>query len=131
VSQISRKKARADAKDTVAVQLRQDKSNDVTKDNHGKKFVSDDDEFFEASARENKTNATAVAMMVAQRELPNKEEAYDKYACYNGSTATMESCDDKECKERLSGPIDEASYKDKAMYEEEFTNYTNKHTMAY
>ncbi len=81
-------------------------SGDVTKDDHGKKFVSNNNKFFEASAREKKTKATAAAMMEAQREIPNKEEVYDKYACYDGSTTTMESCDDKECKERLSRPID-------------------------
>jgi hypothetical protein len=106
------------------------RSSDVTKDDHGKKFVSNDDLFFEASARENKRNATAVAMMEAQREIPNKEEAYDKYACYNGSTMTMELCNDKECKERLSGPIDDTMYKDEATYEEELTNYTYECTVA-
>jgi hypothetical protein len=90
------------------------RSGDVTEDNHTKKFVSDNDEFFEASARENKTKATAAAMMEAQHEIPNEEEAYDEYACYDGSTTTMESCDDKECKERSSGPIDETMYEDEA-----------------
>jgi hypothetical protein len=137
VSHSSRKKARAEAEDTAAAQLRQDeednlRSGDITEDDHGKKFVSDDDEFFEASARENKTKATAAAMMEAQREIPNEEEAYDEYACYDGSTATMESCDDEECEERrLSGPIDEASYEDEARYEEEFTNYTYERAVAY
>jgi hypothetical protein len=127
----SRKKARAEAKDTAAAQLRQDKSGDVTEDNHGKKIVSDNDKFFKALARENKTKTTAVAMMVAQRKLLNKEEAYDEYACYDGSTATMESCDDEECEEGLSRPINNAKYKDKAMDEEEFTNYTYERAMAY
>jgi hypothetical protein len=57
------------------------RSSDVTKDDHGKKFVSNDDKFFEASAQENKTKAMAAAMMEAQRKIPNKEEAYDEYAC--------------------------------------------------
>ncbi len=84
--------------------------------------MSDDDKFFEASARENKMKATAVAMMVAQREIPNEEEANDEYACYDGSTVTMESCDDEECEERSSGPIDDATYEDEAADKEEFTN---------
>jgi hypothetical protein len=54
---------------------------DITKDKHGKKFVSNDDKFFEASSRENKTKAMAAAMMEAQHKIPNKEEAYDEYAC--------------------------------------------------
>jgi hypothetical protein len=94
-------------------------SGNVTEDNHGKKFVSNEDKFFEALARENKTKATAAAMMEAQHEIPNEEEAYDKYACYDGSTTTMESCDDKECKERLSRPIDDTMGEDKAKYKEE------------
>ncbi len=93
--------------------------------------MSNNNELCKASARENKTKATAVAMMVAQRKLPNKEEAYDKYACYHGSTATMESCDDKECKERSSGPINYKAYEDEPTYKEEFTNYTYKCTVAY
>ncbi len=43
----------------------------------------------------------------------------------------MESCDDKECKERSSGPIDNVTYEDEAMYEEEFTNYTYERAVAY
>jgi hypothetical protein len=43
----------------------------------------------------------------------------------------MESCDDEECKERLSGPIDNTMYKDEATYEEELTNYTYECAMAY
>jgi hypothetical protein len=35
--------------------------------------VRNNDKFFEALAKENKTKATAVAMMVAQRKIPNKE----------------------------------------------------------
>ncbi len=62
------------------------RSGDVTEDDHGKNFVSDEDEFFEASSRENKTKATAAAMMEAQREILNKEEAYYGYVCYNGSS---------------------------------------------
>jgi hypothetical protein len=93
--------------------------------------MSDNDKFFEASSQENETKATAAAMMEAQREIPNKEEAYDKYACYNGSTTTMVLCDDEECKERSSGPIDDTMYKDKATYKEELTNYTYKHAVAY
>ncbi len=85
--------------------------------------MSDDDEFFEASARENKTKATAAAMMEAQ--------PYDEYACYDGSTTTMESCHDEECKERSSGPIDDAMYEDEATYEEELTNYTYERAVAY
>ncbi len=127
----SRKNARAEAEDTAVAQLRQDESGDVTEDDHGKKFVSNDDEFFEASARENKTKATAVAMMVAQREIPNKEEAYDEYACYDGSTVTMESRNNEECDERSSGPIDDATYEDEATDEEEFTNYTYERAVAY
>ena len=50
--------------------------------------------------------------MEAQREIPNEEEACDEYACYDGSTATMESCDDEEHEERMSGSEDEATYKD-------------------
>ena len=90
------------------------RSGNVTKVHHGKKFVINNNKFFEASARENKSKATAAAMMEAQCKIPNKEEAYDKYACYNGSTMTMELCNDKECKERLSGPIDDTMYKDEA-----------------
>jgi hypothetical protein len=70
-------------------------------------------------------------MMEAQHEIPNEEEAYDEYACYNGSTTTMELCDNAECKERLSGPIDDTMYKDKAMYKEELTNYTYEHAVVY
>jgi hypothetical protein len=106
-------------------------SGDVTKDDHGKKFVNDDDEFFGTSARVNKTKATAAAMMEAQRKIANKEEAYDEYACYNGSTTTMELCNNEECKERLSVPIDNTMYKDKAMYKEELTNYTYELAVAY
>jgi hypothetical protein len=106
-------------------------SSNVTKDDHGKKFVSNNDEFFEASAQENKTKATAAAMMDAQHEIPNKEEAYDKYTCYDGSTTTMESCDDEECKERLSGPMNDAMYEDEGTYKEELTNYTYKCAVAY
>jgi hypothetical protein len=65
-------------------------SGNVTKDNHGKNFVSNNDEFFEVSAQENKTKTTAAAMMEAQRKIPNEEEAYDEYACYDGSPTTME-----------------------------------------
>jgi hypothetical protein len=107
------------------------RSGDITEDNHGKKFVSDNNEFFEASTQENKTKATATAMMEAQCKIPNEEEAYDKYACYDGSTTTMDSCDKKECKERLSGPIDDTMYEDEATYKEELTNYTYKHDVAY
>ncbi len=107
------------------------RSGDVTEDDHGKKFVSDDDEFFEASARENKTKATAAAMMEAQREIPNEEEAYDEYPCYDGSTTTMKSCDNEECEERSFGPIDDTMYKDEATYEEELTNYTYERAVAY
>ncbi len=126
-----RKKARAEAEDTAAAQLRQDESGDVTEYDHGKKFVSDDDEFVKALARENKTKATAVAMMVAQSKIPNEEKAYNEYACYDGSTVTMESWDDEECKERLSGPIDDATYEDKATDKEEFTNYTYECAVTY
>jgi hypothetical protein len=73
------------------------RSGNITVDDHGKKFVRKDDEFFEASARENKTKATAAAMMEAQYEIPNEEEAYDEYACYNGSTTTMELWGNEEC----------------------------------
>jgi hypothetical protein len=73
----------------------------------------------------------AAAMMEAQRKIPNEEEVYDEYACYNGSTMTMESCDDEECKERLSGPIDDMMYKDEATYKEELTNYTYKCAVMY
>ncbi len=136
MSHSSRKKARAEAKDKAAAQLCQDKednllSGNVTKDDHGKKFVSADDKFFEASAQENKTKATAVAMMEAQREIPNKEEAYNKCACYYGSTTTMELCANEECKEISSGPIVDLTYKDEATYKVEFTNDTYKHAVAY
>jgi hypothetical protein len=107
------------------------RSGDVTEDNHGKKFVSDVNKFFKALAQENKTKATAAAMMEAQREIPNKEEAFDKYACYDGSTTTMESCKDKECKERSSGPIDDMMYEDEATYKEELTNYTYERAVVY
>jgi hypothetical protein len=107
------------------------RSGNITEEDHRKKFVSDNDEFFEASARENKTKATAAAMMEAQHKIPNEEEVYDEYVCYDGSTATMESCDDEECEERSSGPIDDTMYKDKASYEEELTNYTYKCAVAY
>ncbi len=107
------------------------RSGNVTKDNHGKKFVSNDDGFIEASAQENKTKAMAAAMMEAQREIPNKEEVYDEYACYDGSTTAMKLCDNEECEERLSGLIDDRMYKDKATYEEEVTNYTYKRAVAY
>ncbi len=69
--------------------------------------------------------------MEAQCKIPNKEEAYDEYPCYDGSTTTMELCDDEECKERSFGPIDDRMYKDEAMYEEELTNYTYKCAVAY
>ncbi len=70
-------------------------------------------------------------MMEAQCKIPNKEEAYDKYPCYDGSTTTMESCDNEDCKKRSSGPIDDTMYKDEATYEEELTNYTYKCAVAY
>jgi hypothetical protein len=70
-------------------------------------------------------------MMEAQHKIPNKEEAYDEYACYDGSTTTMESCNDEECKERLSRPIDDTMYKDEATYEEELTNYTYERAVVY
>jgi hypothetical protein len=70
-------------------------------------------------------------MMEAQREIPNEEEAYDECACYDGSTTTMESCDDKECEERLSGPIDDTMYKDEGMCKEELTNYTYERAVVY
>jgi hypothetical protein len=98
---------------------------------NGKKFVSNNGEFFEASAQENKTKATAAVMMEAQREIPNKEEAYDEYACYDGSTMTMESCNDEECEERSSVPIDDMMYEDEARYKEELTNYTYERAVAY
>jgi hypothetical protein len=63
-------------------------------------------------------------MMEAQHEIPNEEEAYDEYACYDGSTTTMESWDDEECEERSSGPIDDTMYEDEETYKEELTNYT-------
>jgi hypothetical protein len=107
------------------------RSGGVIEDDHGKKFVTIDDEFFEASARENKTKATAAAMMEAQCKIPNKEEAYDEYACYDGSTTTMESCNDKECKDRLSEPIDDTMYEDEATCDEELTNYTYECAVAY
>jgi hypothetical protein len=53
-------------------QLCQDESSDVTKDDHGKKFESDNDNFFEALAREIKAKARVVAMMVAQRKIPKR-----------------------------------------------------------
>ncbi len=56
---------------------------------------------------------------------------YKEYACYDGSTATMESCNDKECKERLSRPINNATYKDEVTYKEEFTNDTYERAVAY
>ena len=43
----------------------------------------------------------------------------------------MESCDNKKCKERLSGPIDDTMYKDEARYKEELTNYTYECTVEY
>jgi hypothetical protein len=49
-SHSSRKKARAEATDTAAAQLCQDESGDVTADDHGKKYVSNNDKLFEASA---------------------------------------------------------------------------------
>lgn len=138
----SRKKARVGVSEgTASTRLRQDeeddlRSGDVTEDDHGKKFISDDDEFFDVptSAQEKKKTkaATAVAMMEAQREIPNEEEAYDEYACYDGSTATMESCDDETCEERMSGHEDEAAtYEDEPTYEEEFTNYTYERAGSY
>jgi hypothetical protein len=93
--------------------------------------VSNNDKFFEALAQENKTKAKAAVMMEAQREIPNKEGAYDKYACYDGYTTTMESCNDKECKERSSRPIDDTMNKDEATYEEELTNYNYQRAVAY
>jgi E3 ubiquitin-protein ligase DOA10 len=142
VSYSSRKKARVGASEgtTASTRLRQDeeddlRSGDVTEDDHGKKFISDDDEFFDApSSDQEKTKtkaATAMAMMEAQREIPNEEEAYDEYACYDGSTATMESCDDETCEERMSGHEDEATYEDEPTYEEEFTNYTYERAGSY
>jgi hypothetical protein len=136
VSYSSRKKARVVSEGTAATRLRQDeednlRTGDVTEDDHGKKFISDDDEFFESSAQEKKTKATTVAMMEAQREIPNEEEAYDEYACYDGPTATMESCDDEEREDRMSGPEDEATYEDEPTYEEEFTNYTYERAVSY
>jgi hypothetical protein len=44
---------------------------------------------------------------------------------------TMESCNDEECEERLSGPIADMMYKDEGTYKEELTNYTYKRAMAY
>ncbi len=67
----------------------------------------------------------------AQHEIPNEEEAYDEYAWYDGSTTTMESCDDEELEERMSGPEDEATYEDEVTYEEEFTNYTYERAVSY
>ncbi len=107
------------------------RSSNFTKEDHGKKFVSNDNKFLEALARENKTKATAAPMMEAQHEIPNKEEVYDEYACYDGSTTTMELCNDKECKERSSRPINDTMYKDKATYKEELTNYTYECTVEY
>jgi hypothetical protein len=106
-------------------------SSNVTKDNHGKKIVSNNNEFFEASAQENKTKAMVAAMMEAQHEILNKEEAYDEYACYDESTTTMELCNNEECKERSSGPIDDMMYEDEGTYEEELTNYTYECAVAY
>jgi hypothetical protein len=57
------------------------RSGDITEDDHGKKFVNNDNMFFKASARENKMKATAAVMMEAQCEIPNKEAAYDEYTC--------------------------------------------------
>ena len=64
----------------------------------------------------------AAAMMEAQREILNEEEAYDEYTCYDRSTATMESCDEA---------FEESASEDKATYEEDFTNYTYERAMSY
>ena len=70
-----------------------------------------------------------VAMMEAQREIPNEEEACDEYACYDGSTATMESCDDEEHEEKMSGSEDEATYKgERRMKKSSPTIYTYDYT---
>ncbi len=93
--------------------------------------MNNDYKFFETLAQENKTKAMAAAMMEAQHKVLNEEEAYDKYACYDGSTMTMESCNDEEFKDRSSGPIDDRMYKDEVTYAEELTNYTYKCFVAF
>jgi hypothetical protein len=127
VSSSSRKKSRID--EVTPTQLRQNeedniRSGDLTEDDHGQRFISDDDEFFEAAAQEKKMKAAA--MMEAQREILNEEEAYDEYTCYDGSTATMESCDE-EFEKIMSDPEPE----DEGTYEEDFTNYTYERVVWY
>mmetsp|Transcript_17594 Transcript_17594/g.30297 ORF Transcript_17594/g.30297 Transcript_17594/m.30297 type:complete len:170 (-) Transcript_17594:1177-1686(-) len=89
-SQDTTKKALAEAK-----QLRQNeedglRNGDVTEDDHGKKSIGDDDEFFEDSAIQVQDKKRSTAMMEAQRELC--QDSYQEFSCYeDGSTATMDT----------------------------------------
>lgn len=105
--------------------LRQDKednlrSGDVTEDDHGSKYVSDDDEFFEPPTPEKKK---PVAMMEAQREILSEDEDFGDLPWYDGSTATMEV--DEEYKEICFRADSEVSY------DEEFTDYTYDASVMY
>lgn len=100
------------------IALRQDKednlrSGDVTEDDHGSKYISDDDEFFEPPTPEKKK---PVAMMEAQREILSEDEDFGEPPWFDGSSATMEV--DEEFKETTFRADSEVSY------EEEFTDYT-------
>ncbi|KAL7444520.1 hypothetical protein ACHAXH_008379 [Discostella pseudostelligera] len=96
-------------------------SGDVTEDDHGSRYISDDDEFFEPPTPEKKK---AVAMMEAQREILSEDEDFGELPGFDGSTATMEV--DEEFKESVfRADTDEVSY------DEEFTDYTYDASVMY
>lgn len=108
------------------IALRQDKednlrSGDITEDDHGSKYISDDDEFFEPPTPEKKRT---LAMMEAQREILSEDEDFGEPPWFDASTATMELYEE-EFKESLFRADAEVSY------DEEFTDYTYDASVIY
>ncbi len=115
------------ALDGTAERLRQDKednllSGDVTEDDHGSRYISDDDEFFEPPTPEKKN---PVAMMEAQREILSENEAFGEPPWYEESTATMELYDEDFEEGFFRADTDEVSY------DEEFNDYTYDTSVMY
>ena len=98
-----------------AKQLRQNEedglcicSGEVTEDDHGKKFISDDDEFFEPPAQKKMKCTT---MMETEREILQA----DYYEDYDEATLAMETYDEE---------FKESSFEDEEVqYTHEFTDY--------
>ncbi|KAL3811712.1 hypothetical protein ACHAXA_004078 [Cyclostephanos tholiformis] len=102
----------------TATQLRRNdednlRRDELTEDDHGNKFISDDYEFFEAAVQRKKRKCE---ILNEERDMLKEEEAYDEDTCwYDGSTATTESYDE-ECRGSTFMGENELTY------EQEFTN---------